>query len=478
MKTKAAEAIRAGIGSSVEAPVQPDQKDIEMKLLATLASVISADQGDQAHQKDDLLELDQEDFHFQDHRAIFAAMKKLAAEGGRVDKAAVRAGVGDAWAATLDAVFDASNASAGAADAYKKKIILWAYIAQAKRIGADFLAAVDDAAGRKDADLPGLVAGLQKAAFSAKTDRFAPPLKSEADMMDAFLLELRNPKLGYKTGFPHLQKTIRGLTPGLFVLAAPPSAGKTTFIKQLADQVAKLNEVPVLFFSYEQSAAELRIKSLARLMKTANETIKEGADATGKKVDRSALSAAVREYCLIGQWIKIIEGDRQYPISRIRLLAQREKKRTGKAPVIFIDYLQIIPVADPLGDRRAEVDAIVSDLRRVARDIEAPVIVISSMSRAEYKRARMSGFKESGGIEYGTDIAAILTVEDEKDGLVRTVALNIIKNRNGRRGKIGMTYRMDHDTFTETDFSHLNYMDTLGEDEEGDGHHGRNSRRK
>jgi replicative DNA helicase len=470
MKTKAAEAIRAGIGSSVEAPVHPDQKDIEMKLLATLASVISADQGDQADRKDDLLELAAEDFHFQDHRAIFAAMKKLAAAGVQVDKAAVRAEVGDAWPDALAAAFDASNASAVAADAYKKKIILWADIAQARRIGADFLAAVDDA---KAADLPGLVAGLQKAAFSAKTDRFAPPLKSEADMMDAFLLELRNPKLGYKTGFPHLQKTIRGLTPGLFVLAAPPSAGKTTFIKQLADQVAKLNEVPVLFFSYEQSAAELRIKSLARLMKTANETIKEGADEDGKKVDQGKLSAAVREYRFIGQWIKIIEGDRQYPISRIRLLAQREKKRTGKAPVIFIDYLQIIPVADPLGDRRAEVDAIVSDLRRVARDIEAPVIVISSMSRAEYKRARMSGFKESGGIEYGTDIAAILTVEDEKDGLVRTVALNIIKNRNGRRGKIGMTYQMDHDTFTETDFSHLNYMDTLGEDEDGREYHGR-----
>ena len=175
MKTKAAEAIRAGIGSSVEAPVHPDQKDIEMKLLATLASVISADQGDQADRKDDLLELAAEDFHFQDHRAIFAAMKKLAAAGVQVDKAAVRAEVGDAWPDALAAAFDASNASAVAADAYKKKIILWADIAQARRIGADFLAAVDDA---KAADLPGLVAGLQKAAFSAKTDRFAPPLKA------------------------------------------------------------------------------------------------------------------------------------------------------------------------------------------------------------------------------------------------------------------------------------------------------------
>jgi replicative DNA helicase len=82
-----------------------------------------------------------------------------------------------------------------------------------------------------------------------------------------------------------------------------------------------------------------------------------------------------------------------------RELAQREKMKTGKAPVLIIDYLQIFPVDDPTQDKRVAVDFLVSDLRRIARDIGSPVIAISAMSRAEYDRVKLSGFKESGGIE-------------------------------------------------------------------------------
>jgi len=224
--------------------------------------------------------------------------------------------------------------------------------------------------------------------------------------------------------------------------------------------------VPVLFFSYEQSAAELRIKSLARLTKTlrgtpfSNESIKEGL-AIPARVEEAA-----KAYKGFGKWIKVIEGNREHTTGRIRLLAQREKMKYEKAPLIIIDYLQILPVNDPsLRDKRSEVDFLVSELRRLARDIEAPVIAISAMSRAEYDKAKLSGFKESGGIEYAADIAAIMTVEKENDdGSERDIALNIIKNRNGRRGKAALKYDMKHDHFIEEDFQNLNYLEALGKE--------------
>lgn len=463
MKTNAAEAVKAMLDRSVEAPVHADQKDVEAKLLSTLAVVINSDQADLKY---DILDLDAGDFHFRDHRAIFAAMKALADAGDHVDQVTVRAKLADAWPETLKGIFDASKADAGAAMTYKRQVIAWANIGHARGIGTAFMAALDAAAGEADADLPALVADLQKAVFDLdRTDRIAPPIRSQADLTEGFLLDLANPKPGLKTGFDKLDKIIRGLTPGHFVIAAPPSAGKTTYVLQLADQVAEQNKAPVLYFTFEQSAYDLWIKSIARLTKIAgspvrNENIKEG-------LSSAKVEEAAKAYKRFAKWIKVIEGDRQHTVKRIRLLAQREKMKTGKAPVLVIDYLQILPVDDPTQDKRVAVDFLVSDLRRIARDIGSPVIAISAMSRAEYDKVKMSGFKESGGIEYGTDIAAILTVETESDdGAERDVALNIIKNRNGRRGKVGMKYDMTHDHFDETDQGFVNYLDTVGKDAE------------
>lgn len=451
--------VMKAMDQAVEPELYSDQKATEAALLATLATVINSDLADLKY---DILGMTAADFHFRDHRDIFKAMKELADAGDHVDQVTVRARIGERWTETLAAVFDAKKANAGAAPSYKRLIRYRAEIGQAREIGAAFMTALDQAEG-KEADLPGLVAGLQKTVFDmARTDRIAPPVMNEAELTDRFVLGLANPSPGYKTGFGYLEEIIRGgLTPGLYVIAAPPSAGKTTFAKQLADQVAELNDAPVLFFSYEQSADELRIKSLARISKlirepVINEDIKEG-----KTPDR--IEKAAREYKRFARWIKVIEGDRYLTVDKIRLLAGREKQLTGKAPLLVIDYLQIIPVADSGKDKRVEIDYLVSDLRRIAREIGTPVIAISAMSRAEYTTARMTGFKESGGIEYGADIAAILTVEGET-GADRAVKLNIIKNRTGRRGFVEMQYAMNYDYLLETGKGFVNYLDTIGKD--------------
>ncbi len=237
MKTdKAAEAVRDGINNSVEAPLHPDQRDVETKLLATLATFINSDEADLKYA---LLELVAGDFHFRDHRDIFVAMKQLADAGAYVDRVTDRAKLGDAWTVTLNCIFDASKADAGAAMTYKRQVIYWANIQHARGIGNAFMAALDAAARTPDANLTALVAELQKAAFDLdRTDRIAPPILSQADLTDRFLLDLANPKLGLKTGFDKLDRIIRGLLHGLFVIAAPPSAGKTTYVLQQADQIA------------------------------------------------------------------------------------------------------------------------------------------------------------------------------------------------------------------------------------------------
>lgn len=104
------------LSRTAEAPVHPDQLDVELKLLTTLAAVINtADQDDLKH---DILSMTEVDFYFGDLRAVFATIRALADAGDHVEKIAVRAKIGgswpDTWQDTLDAVFDASKADIAA----------------------------------------------------------------------------------------------------------------------------------------------------------------------------------------------------------------------------------------------------------------------------------------------------------------------------------------------------------------------------
>ena len=346
MTTDPKAAIDRLVSQAVEAPIHDDQRPMEAVILTALAKVIN---GDTTDLKYNLLTLDPSDFYFTDHRAIFSAMKVLSLADDHVDPVTVeppRVGPADAATiaehqATVAAIFAGTMPEASQVRAYRKRIVDRADVRQLAAVGQVFQAAV--ASGNAD-NRAELLATLRTAVFDySATKRLIPDVQTEADVLDGFALELSARPPGYSTGFRHLDTIITGLTPGLFVIAGPPSAGKTTFVKQLADQVAAADDgPPVLFFTYEQSAFDIRIKTLARLSRCNNEDLKAG------KALRQ-MTAAIAQYKTFGHRLKIIEGTRQHTVGAIHLAAQQERQRTGKPPVIVIDYLQAMPTSDRRG---------------------------------------------------------------------------------------------------------------------------------
>lgn len=262
------------------------------------------------------------------------------------------------------------------------------------------------------------------------------------------------------TGFKNLDKLLDGgLYEGLYFIGAISSLGKTTLVMQIADQIAQ-NGRDVLIFSLEMARSELMAKSISR--HTMELTIKRGGDTRNAKTargitdgarytgyssdERQLISEAIGEYSKYAERIYISEGVGDIGWRQIRETVEKHMRYTGAVPVVIIDYLQITEPEDIRATDKQNTDKAVLELKRMSRDYKLPVIGISSFNRINYKtKVSMESFKESGAIEYSSDVLIGLQlkgtgengfdVNEAKAKDPRTVEFVILKNRNGQTGK-------------------------------------------
>ena len=125
--------------------------------------------------------------------------------------------------------------------------------------------------------------------------------------------------------------------------------------------------------------------------------------------------------------------------------------------VVMIDYLQYI-MCDDNGNDKQVIDMITKRLKELSKTFNLVVIAISSLNRANYNGSiTMESFKESGSIEYTSDILIGLEYtnnnpndrEMETRKNPRRITLNILKNRYGALGKINFDFNTTYSTFTE-----------------------------
>lgn len=273
-----------------------------------------------------------------------------------------------------------------------------------------------------------------------------------------------------KTGFAELDGKSGGLFPGLYVLGAASGLGKTTFALQMCDNLAAAGH-EVIYFSLEQSKMELVSKSLSRLRAQG-----KGERITSMQIRNGAnVTEEIETYKQIAEKLNIVEANMQCNSSFIGNYLREYQKRNKTRTIAVVDYLQILgaPTDTKTTDTKSIVDANITNLKRISRELGATIIVISSINRNNYHLPiDFEALKESGGVEFSADVVwglqlRILTeqsfidekkepikrqiVKEEMKKTPRQIDLVCLKNRYGAPGyTCELNYTPAYDLFEES----------------------------
>lgn len=319
------------------------------------------------------------------------------------------------------------------------------------------------------ADRDGLKTAVEEAeqqASEAINARRAEYLKTSTahhihEFMGAIAESVNTPAI--PTGYQDLDGVLSGGLYGgrLYAIGAISSLGKTTFILQMADQIAQLGK-DVLIFSLEMSRAELMAKSISRLTFQLSNNGAKGKPKTSLditdgsrytkygKEDMSLINKAIEHYGGYARRIFINEGCAGLEDLGVKDIEKTIKEHialTGNKPVVFIDYLQILKPNNERATDKQNMDKAVRALKRLSMEHKIPVVCVSSFNREAYKKeVQLEAFKESGNIEYSSDIVIGMQftgtgtkgfdINKESKKPEREVELVLLKSKTGSPGYV------------------------------------------
>ncbi len=390
-----------------------------------------------------------DDFYQNAHKYIYDAMVELNKEGFPIDATTLKdklenrdllqniGGIG--YLAALTSIAPSVENIGAYADIVKKYSMQRRFISTANAIASK--------AYNAEESLDDIVEFAEKNIFdlsNKNTHRDLTPISSLTQSVYANLEHLfsKNEDFsGLTTGYRDLDKKINGLSKtDLILLAARPAMGKTALALNMVENVAVKENAVVAMFSLEMSKEQLVQRILSSFANIEINKLKNGSLNTD---DWTKIVRAVNSLNKLKIFIDDTPGIK---ISELRSKARKLKLEHG-LDAIFIDYLQLMEGDGRNENRQQEISTISRSLKKIAKDLECPIIALSQLSRrtemgADH-RPKLSDLRESGAIEQDADIVMFLyrdeyyNPDSEKKGIGEVI---VSKNRHGETGTIELIW--------------------------------------
>lgn len=283
------------------------------------------------------------------------------------------------------------------------------------------------------------------------TRHFLPVRETLMESFDR-LEELHKTKSGVRgvaTGFRDIDNQLSGMRDSsLNILAARPSMGKTSLALNISQYAAVHQQTPVGFFSLESSREELVDRLLAS---------QSGVDywkITTGNLNEEDFGKIGEAMGILAEAPLFIDDTPGLSIHEMRTKARRLQMEQG-VRLIVVDYLQLATSRN-LENRVQEVSEISQGLKNIARELKAPVLALSQLSRQVEQRGdnkpQLSDLRDSGSIEQDADVVMFLwrPSEEEKERSDQ-MKLTIAKHRNGPTGEVDLVFKGEAARFYSMD---------------------------
>jgi replicative DNA helicase len=246
---------------------------------------------------------------------------------------------------------------------------------------------------------------------------------------------------GISSGFIDLDTKTAGLQPAdMILVAARPSMGKTAFALNIAQHAAVKGKISTAIFSLEMSKEQLVNRMLCSESMVDAQKVRTGS------LEDEEWSNLLSGAAILNDSPIYIDDTPGITVGEVRAKCRKLKLEHG-LDLIMIDYIQLMSGNGNGESRQQEISEISRSLKGLAREMNAPVIALSQLSRACEQRAdhrpMLSDLRESGAIEQDADVVMFLYRDEyyDKDSDAKGMAECIIaKQRNGPTGTVELAW--------------------------------------
>ncbi len=275
---------------------------------------------------------------------------------------------------------------------------------------------------------------------------------------------------GVSTGYERLDAKTAGLHDGdLTIVAARPGMGKTSFVLNLAVNVASPRTISTPSPNHDGYGAEESEPGFGVAVFSLEMPREQLATRLVCSEGRVDLGKLRQGYLQADDWRRLTEAasflsslpiwiDDTPALTLLELRAkvrriQAEYSRSGtvggrepKLGLVVVDYLQLMKGRDGVNSREQEISEISRGMKQLAKELRVPVIALSQLNRAvetrttKDKRPQLSDLRESGAIEQDADMIIFIYRDDyynpETTNQKGIAELIVAKQRNGPTGKV------------------------------------------